>query len=112
MVAGAINLLGARLTSQRPADKQWTTQFTAVQLKFSFLAEPSSSSDWEPLTIGRTFITFYDFDQGEPTFSGSYTQREAMQLDNQALVTLTTPSTELITYCALLCARKHSSGCT
>ena len=38
-----------------------------------------------PLTIGRTFLTFYDFDTGIPRFEGALPSIEAMQMGPQAL---------------------------
>ena len=51
---GAINLLGPRLSAQRPFEKYWNEHFTFVQLRYEFLDGASG----QPLIIGRTFITF------------------------------------------------------
>jgi hypothetical protein len=94
---GAINLLGARLTSQRPTAKFWNTQYSLVQLRYEFYTETSTGSyetaraagngmtGLTPQDVGRTFFTFWDIDQGQPTFSGSFDQIEAFQMGPQAL---------------------------
>jgi hypothetical protein len=93
---GAINLLGARTTSQRPTAKFWNTQYSLVQLRYEFYTEMSTGSyetaraagngmtGLTPQDIGRTFFSFWDLDQGQPTFSGSFTQIEAFQMGPQA----------------------------
>jgi hypothetical protein len=104
---GAINLLGARTTSQRPAAKFWNTQYSLVQLRYEFYTETNTGSyeaaraagngmtGLSPQDIGRLFFTFWDIDQGTPTFSGSYDQIEALQMGPQAYMTLTGQSTEI-----------------
>ena len=70
---GAINLLGPRLPAQRPYDKFWNAHFTIVQLRYAFVSggarinasSCSRGSGGAPLTIGRTFMTFFDFDTGK-----------------------------------------------
>ena len=47
------------------------------------------------VNIGRTFITFFDHDTGEPQFAGSYTQIEAMQFGPQAVAFEVADLTEL-----------------
>ena len=49
---GAINLLGPRLTTQRPYDKHWSSHFTYVQLRYDLL----SGTGGELLSLGRTFM--------------------------------------------------------
>jgi hypothetical protein len=41
-----------------PTSKLWNVAFTAVQLSYSFV----TGDEARPLQIGRTFLTFYDFD--------------------------------------------------
>jgi hypothetical protein len=85
---GAINLLGPRSATQRPVTKQWTNLFTLVQLNFAFLTDLTpgqASRTYQPITLGRTFLTFYDFDTGAARFSGSNTQHELLQIDPQAI---------------------------
>ena len=50
----AINLLAPRSPSQMPADKLWYSDFTIVQLVYSFVTGPTS----RPVGVGRTFMTF------------------------------------------------------
>ena len=63
---GVINLLGPRLPSQ--SGYSWNSEFTFVELKFEFLTRTASA--WSaavthtPITLRRTFLTFYDFDSG------------------------------------------------
>ena len=102
---GAINLLGPRSVNQRPASQYWSDQYTMVQLRFDFLKESSTDSysisglaGLEPVTLERTYLTFYDLDTGEATTEGSGTQIEALQIGPQALTQETWPTTELQTY--------------
>ena len=55
---GVVNLLGPRSTNQRGG--QWKTEFTHVELKFELLGRWTRT----PITLDRTFMTFYDFDTG------------------------------------------------
>ena len=55
--------------------------FTAVQLRFDFLQESSIGSyaasgisGLIPVTMARTYFSFFDLDTGEPQFDGSQTQ--------------------------------------
>lgn len=50
----AINLLGPRMPWQRPRSKFWRSDFTLVQLSYSFVTGPSSTT----IRIGRTFLSF------------------------------------------------------
>ena len=79
---GVINLLGPRTPLQKPYSSYWNDLFTIVQLRYSFTTGPNLLD--RPLWIGRTFITFYDFDTGAPQFEGSFQQIEAMQFGPQA----------------------------
>jgi hypothetical protein len=100
---GAINLLGPRSNGQMPANKRWTDQFTLVQLNFAFLTDRTPDQTYRsfvPITLGRTFLTFYDFDTGAARFSGSDTQLELMQIDPQAAYVERAHVTEI---------RQHSS---
>ena len=92
-VLGAINLLGPRDATQRPADKFWNDQLTIVQLRYSFYTESSPGAyrsdatgvyGLRPLDVGRIFVSFWDFDTGEPQFGVSTFQKEAVQLGPQA----------------------------
>ena len=51
-----VNLLGPRLSTQRPYDRFWHDTLTFVQLRFAFV----DSSTGQPHAIGRTFLTFYE----------------------------------------------------
>ena len=62
---GVINLLGPRSAAQRPFDKFWNAHFTYVQLRYRFVNGATSA----PLTIFRTYLTFYDFDTGAARFA-------------------------------------------
>jgi hypothetical protein len=90
----AINLLGPRSASQSPAAMLWHSDFTLVQLSYSFVAGTNSV----PITIGRTFLTFYDFDTGEPTFQQSRVQVEGFQPGPQAAAVELPSPTEIETH--------------
>jgi hypothetical protein len=57
---GVVNLLGPRLPTQRPLAKFWSEVFTYAQLRLSFV-----DGTGLPLTLYRTFLTFFDFDAGD-----------------------------------------------
>lgn len=74
-----MNLLAPRETSQ--GGQQWRDDITYVQLKYTFL----NSGTGEPITLGRTFMTFYDFDTGRQTYGNDnalagVSQRECIQM--------------------------------
>ena len=54
---GVINLLAPRSVSM---GHSWDLEHTFVRLLFAF----TSSTTQQPLTLERTFLTFYDFDTG------------------------------------------------
>ena len=56
-----VNLLTPRSRSAGPASKFWNDAFTFVMLRYEFLSHRNNGA---PLSIGRTFMTFYDFDVG------------------------------------------------
>ena len=64
---GVINLLGPRDREQRPPNKFWSGQFTTVQLRYSFEDENSA-----PISLERTYLSFYDLDTGTARFDGSF----------------------------------------
>ena len=75
---GVINLLGPRSPTMRPYHKFWHEELTIVQLRFTFMNGdpfPLGSN----LTIGRTFMTFFDFDTGP----GDTNAVEMMQMGPQ-----------------------------
>ena len=106
---GTINLLGPRSPSQRPYDKFWHAHLTIVQLRYDFVDGgrkagsggstftcASSPTIGEPLTLGRTFVTFYDFDGGRSSAaSNALPGREVMQIGPQATVTLVPSDTDI-----------------
>ena len=57
---GVVNLLGPRSTTQRPLDMLWNSYFTYTQLRFAFV----DSLSLAPITLARTYLTFFDFDTG------------------------------------------------
>ena len=57
---GVVNLLGPRSPQQRPYDRFWHEAFTYAQLAFEFVEGVSNT----PLTLPRTFVSFFDFDTG------------------------------------------------
>jgi hypothetical protein len=75
-----VNLLGPRAPSQRPPNKFWNEFFTHVQLRYTFV----SAADDSPMPIGRTFLTFYDFDVGASQVAGASPAIEMMQMGPQA----------------------------
>ena len=89
---GVVNLLGPRSTDQSgPPETQWNTEFTYVELRFTFIGRNSGA----PVTIDRTYMTFYDFDTGRPEFDGSDTQIEVMQVGPEASNTYTATPSEI-----------------
>ena len=75
-----VNLLGPRSVTQQPASMWWNDAFTFVQLLYEFL-----DSTEAPLTIGRTFLSFYDFDTGLSQVTGAVPAVECMQIGPQAI---------------------------
>ena len=68
-----VNLLGPRSPSSRPIYKRWYADITTTQLRYDFIhgghiddvtgrCNITTAGYGRPLTIGRTFMTFYDFD--------------------------------------------------
>ena len=56
-----------------PPPRSWNQIFTVVQLRFDFLAESAVGAYGAvglpaliPVTLSRTYFTFYDLDTGEP----------------------------------------------
>lgn len=58
----AINLLGPRSPTQRPLPKFWNEHFTSCGFRYTFVNHATGA----PIEIGRTFLSFYDFDTGAP----------------------------------------------
>ena len=87
---GVVNLLGPRTEAQ---GQQWRSDFTYVQLRLEFLSENGT-----PLTIWRTYMTFFDFDTGAPQFDASNTQLECMQIGPEARQRIVTDVTEIVTF--------------
>jgi len=77
---GVINLLGPRTPTQRPFDKFWNDQFTYVQLRYELL----NGATGAPIALGRTYMTFYDFDAGMSQVAGAEPAIEMMQMGPQA----------------------------
>ena len=94
-----VNLLGPRDSSQTSAVAGWD-RFTYVQLRVQFVTDKSShgGSARAPIVLPRTYMTFYDFDTGQPQFEGSYVQREAMQTDPAIKEVLISSFSELNNY--------------
>ena len=61
---GVVNLLGPRRPTQT---NFWRETFTYVQLRYEFVNARAGT----PVTIGRTYLTFYDFDSGNSDTSVS-----------------------------------------
>lgn len=68
--------------------------FTALQLRFDFLVETTSGSyaanglsGLQPITLRRSYLSFYDLDTGEARFEDSKTQIEAIQIGPQVTAT-------------------------
>jgi hypothetical protein len=68
---GAINLLGPRSSTSRPANKFWHSEVTIVQLRYNFVTEKSAGSYYSdstgarglrPLDVGRIIFSFWDVD--------------------------------------------------
>jgi len=77
---GVINLLGPRIPSQRPLDKFWNEHFTFVQLRYDFINGGTGAQ----LTLGRVFLTFFDFDTGLSQIIGAEPAVEMMQMGPEA----------------------------
>ena len=91
-----VNLLGPREEGQAGSVASWRA-FSYVQLKVQFVTGTART----PLQVPRTYLTFYDFDTGQPQFEGSQVQVETMWADTAphgiAYADTASP-TELITY--------------
>ena len=61
-----VNLLGARDETQQGRVEGWR-HFSYVQLRIQFVTGAGRT----PLVLPRTYLTFYDFDTGQPQFEGS-----------------------------------------
>ena len=60
-VFGTVNVLGPRAPNSRPLNMLWDAHLTFVQLRFDLLRR-QPNRDGPPLTLERTFLTFYDFE--------------------------------------------------
>ena len=84
---GSINLLGPRAASQ---SNYWRSTVTATQLRFEFRYERYPDfykffglEGLRPLTIGRTYISFFDLDAGLGAGEDGLAQVEAVQFGPQ-----------------------------
>lgn len=86
---GTINLLAPRT---RPP--VWNEIFTFVQLRFDFI----NSSTGAPLTMPRTYVTFYDFDHAQ----GQAITNSKGQVSNFYVKEIMQPGPQIDTWCAHL----------
>ena len=52
---GVVNLLAPRKLSQEPSSHHWHSNFTYVQLKYTF----EDDATGQPIIVGRTYMSFY-----------------------------------------------------
>jgi hypothetical protein len=104
------NLAGARTAGQ--ARSGWSDTFTACEFRYEFVTSAARNApriynadgtialaDVHKVKIPRTYVSFYDFDEGVGSFEGSASEiQEAMQMDPQAKDVQTARVTELTVY--------------
>ena len=88
---GVVNLLGPRDPRQPRA---WHQHLTYVELRYDFVSGLSG----QPIALERTYVTFYDFDTGQPYVEGSDTQVECVQIGPEAERLIFPPLTEIVQY--------------
>lgn len=98
-----VNLLGPR--SDDMPGRIWNNELTFVELNVEFLgrtvpwdehSDPAVQAvSATPLTLARTYISFYDFDTGSQRSDGTFNAPEAMQVDSSATTVALSSATEL-----------------